>query len=165
MSKKRIQHSLGSYQFNPGSKTIIKEERYVLDMTRSFYIIDVIPMGAPRMTQSDRWKTDPNHPNPKKRQRDVVTRYFNFKNLISLQCNVLGFIMPNCIDVLFLIPMPKSWSKKKKEKLNGMPHKSKPDTDNIVKGLMDALKKEDSDVWKIKSEKRWAYKGSIIIFN
>jgi hypothetical protein len=29
---------------------------------------------------------------------------------------------------------------------------------------MDALKKEDSDVWKIKAEKRWAFKGSIIMF-
>jgi len=165
MIKRRIQYSLGACQFNPGTQDEIKENVYVLDMTRSFYVLDVVPMGAPRMTQSDRWKTNPNHTDPRKRQRDVVTRYFAFKNLIVLQCNTLGFNMPNCIDVLFLIPMPDSWSKKKKEKHNGMPHKSKPDTDNIVKGLMDALKKEDSDVWKIKAEKRWAYKGSIIIFN
>jgi Holliday junction resolvase RusA-like endonuclease len=60
--------------------------------------------------------------------------------------------------------MPDSWSEKKKEKMNALPCKVKPDIDNIVKGLMDALKDSDSDVWSIKAEKRWAYKGSIIIF-
>ena len=60
--------------------------------------------------------------------------------------------------------MPDTWSKSKKVKMNGMPHKQKPDTDNLVKSVKDTLKKEDSDVWWEKAEKRWAYKGSIIIF-
>ena len=54
--------------------------------------------------------------------------------------------------------------KKKKEQMNGLPHKQKPDTDNLVKSVKDSLLKDDSVVWWEKAEKRWAYKGSIIIF-
>jgi Holliday junction resolvase RusA-like endonuclease len=60
--------------------------------------------------------------------------------------------------------MPDSWSKKKKANMNGMPCESKPDTDNITKAVKDTLRKEDGDIWWEKAEKRWAYKGSIIIF-
>ena len=122
-------------------------------------------MGAPRMTQSDKWKTNPMHKDPRKRQREVVTRYFKLKNDLVRICNELKFEMGNHLEVVFLIPMPDSWSEKKKLKMNRKPHKSKPDLDNLIKGLKDALKKDDSDVWIYKEpQKRWAYKGSIIIY-
>jgi Holliday junction resolvase RusA-like endonuclease len=60
--------------------------------------------------------------------------------------------------------MPDSWSNKKKEKMNGLPCKVKPDTDNITKGIKDTFSKNDSNIWKESAEKRWAYRGSIIIF-
>jgi Holliday junction resolvase RusA-like endonuclease len=60
--------------------------------------------------------------------------------------------------------MPDSWSQKKKEKMNGLPCESKPDTDNITKAIKDALLKDDSAVWWEKAQKHWAYRGSIIIF-
>ncbi len=165
MPKKRIQTSLGVSYINDGEPTIIKEEPYEIDYSRRFIVLDVIPMGAPRMTQSDRWKTNPNHKDPRKRQRDVVTRYFNLKNTLVEICDKYKFSMSNSLDIVFLIPMPKSWSKKKKEKMNKMPHKSKPDLDNLIKGVKDALKKDDSDVWIYNNpQKRWAYKGSIIIY-
>jgi Holliday junction resolvase RusA-like endonuclease len=122
-------------------------------------------MGAVRMTQSDKWKTNPNHPDPEKRQRDRVRRYFEFKNKVVQECNRTGYQMNGIVDVVFCIPMPDSWSNKKKAKMNGLPHKVRPDIDNILKGLMDTLKKEDGDIWRLKNvEKRYAYKGSIIIF-
>jgi Holliday junction resolvase RusA-like endonuclease len=116
------------------------------------------------MTKSDRWKINPNHIDPRKRQRPAVTRYFDFKNKVVKECNKVGYVMKNHIDVVFFLPMPDSWSTKKKELYNGKPHKSRPDIDNIVKGLMDAVKKEDGDVWSVKAEKRYAYKGSILIY-
>ena len=76
----------------------------------------------------------------------------------------MNFELKNHLDILFLIPMPTTWSKKKKEQMNGLPHKQKPDTDNLVKSVKDSLLKDDSVVWWEKAEKRWAYKGSIIIF-
>jgi len=76
----------------------------------------------------------------------------------------MNFELGQCFDAVYLIPMPDSWSGKKKERMNGMPCEVKPDTDNITKGIKDALRKNDSDIWYEKAEKRWAYKGSIIIY-
>ena len=121
-------------------------------------------MGAVRMTVSDKWKTNPNHIDPKKRQRKAVGQYFAFKNVLALQANLMKYSLGTILDIVFFIPMPDSWSNKKKEKMNGLPCKAKPDTDNLVKAVKDTLKKEDSDVWWEKAEKRWAYKGSIIIY-
>lgn len=156
--------SIGVCEVNEGSTIKLDECKYVLDTSRRYHLIDVIPMGAVRMTQSDKWKTNPNHKDPLKRQRDCVRRYFEFKNKVVETCNITGYKIKNHLDVVFFIPMPESWSSKKKEKMNGMPHKSRPDVDNLGKGFMDAILKEDGQVWSFKAEKRYAYKASILIF-
>jgi Holliday junction resolvase RusA-like endonuclease len=161
---KRIQNSLGKYFHNEGVKINIEEEKYVLDRTRDFYLFDIVPFGAVRMTQRDRIFTNPNHPDPKKRQRPAVTKHFEFKNRLIQQANEMGFVLKETLDVLFIVPLPDSWSKKKKDKMNGMPCKSKPDCDNYVKLICDTLKKEDGDIWVINAEKRYGHRGSIIIF-
>ena len=160
----RIKTSFGKCHFNDGTKNIISREKYVLDHSRRFYLFDVIPFGAPRLTQSDKWKTNPNHPDPLKRQRKVVTQYFDFKNRLVQQAIEMGFELEQIFDAVYLIPMPNSWSAKKKEKMNGLPCEVQPDTDNITKAIKDTLRKSDSDIWFEKAEKRWAYHGSIIIF-
>jgi len=58
--------------------------------------------------------------------------------------------------------MPKSWSKKKKAEMINKPHKQKPDIDNLLKGLMDALLEEDSHVHTVFARKIWAEEGSIV---
>lgn len=161
---KRVQNSLGQIVSNDGSLLNIPATKYVMDNTRSYLIFDVVPMGAVRMTKSDTWKLNPNHTDPKKRQRPAVTKYFAFKTLLQLQAKSVNFELGKCIDAVYLVPMPDSWSKKKKAKMNGMPCENKPDTDNITKAVKDTLRKEDGDIWWEKAEKRWAYKGSIIIF-
>jgi Holliday junction resolvase RusA-like endonuclease len=163
-TSKRIKSSIGKFHYNKGGRIELQEERYVLDHSREFYLFDIIPMGAVRMTKSDKWKTNPNHIDPRKRQRKSVKEYFNFKNELVAQALQLKFELGTYFDAVYFLPMPDSWSNKKKEKMNGMPCKSRPDTDNITKGVKDALRKEDSDIWWEKAEKRWAYKGSIIIF-
>jgi len=160
----RIKSSLGTCHFNDGKPLEVDNTKYVLDHTRRYYIFDVIPMGAPRMTQSDRWKTNPNHIDPNKRQRTCVKNYFSFKNTLLYQAKEMGFTLEKTLNALYLIPMPNSWSEKKKQRMNGLPCEVKPDTDNITKGIKDTFCKNDSNVWYEKAEKRWAYKGSIIIF-
>ena len=161
----RIKQSIGAHFKNGGSSIEVTEDTmYGLDKTRGFYLFDVVPMGAVRMSQSDRWKTNPNHLDPNKRQRKAVTEYWNFKNAIRTQAKAMDFELKTQIECVFMIPMPNSWSEKKKDKMNGMPCKVRPDIDNLCKIVIDSLKSEDGDVWSIKAEKRWAYKGSIIIF-
>ena len=117
------------------------------------------------MTQSDRWRTNPEHPDINKRQRPVVTKYFAYKNLLTLQAKQLGYEVKPVVDVLFIMPMPNSWSGKKKDRMNGLPCKVKPDTDNLLKALKDTFCKNDSHIWRETAEKRWGHKGSIIIFD
>jgi Holliday junction resolvase RusA-like endonuclease len=160
----RIKHSFGKCHVNKGTCLEVKDERYVIDYSRQFFLFDVVPMGAPRMTQSDRWKTNPNHSDPRKRQRTAVTNYFVLKNSLVEQANEMKFELGKCVDAVFLMPMPQTWSQKKKDKMNGMPCESKPDTDNLLKGLCDALRKNDQDIWQMKGVKVWAFKGSIIVY-
>jgi len=161
---KRVQSSFGQTIVNEGTTIVLPYEKYVLDNTRAYIIFDVIPMGAVRMTKSDTWKLNPFHKDPAKRQRPAVTKYFEFKNLLIMCAKKINFELGKYIDAVYLIPMPASWSDKKKKLMNGMPCEVKPDTDNITKAIKDTLRKEDSDIWWEKAEKRWAYKGSIIIF-
>lgn len=160
----RIKESLDTFKFNDGLPLVVDDKKYVLDKKRRFYAFGVVPIGKPRMTQSDKWKTDPNHPDINKRKREVVHNYHKWQNEIRKQAAIMLFDIKKTFEAVFFIPMPESWSKKKKDNLNGMPCEEKPDTDNCVKGILDTFSKEDKSVWWVKAEKRWAFYGSIIIF-
>ena len=68
------------------------------------------------------------------------------------------------LTVIFLVPMPKSWSKKKKALMVGKPMQQRPDLDNYLKGLFDATHEEDSSIWKVTASKIWTdCTGKIII--
>ena len=70
------------------------------------------------------------------------------------------------LSLQFALPMPKSWSKKRKEKMCLQPHTQKPDLDNLIKAFKDALLKEDSHVWCYDMmTKVWDYEGSIVVLN
>lgn len=62
----------------------------------------ITPVPKPRMTQSDRW-----------RKRKCVLKYFAFKDKVR----ELNIIIPESGSrIVFILPMPDSWSKKKKRK-------------------------------------------------
>lgn len=142
----------------------VKEEPFYIDESRRYYLFNVVPMGAVRMSSSDRWKTNPNHPDPNKRQREEVTRYFAYKDQLRQKAKEMNYELGETLEIIFVLPMPESWSKKKKERMNRMTCKVKPDFDNLEKGFCDALKKQDSQIWKCSSEKRYSYAGFIIVY-
>lgn len=117
-----------------------------------FIAIPVDPVGKPRMTQRDKWK-----------QRPCVMRYRAFADRLREECGRHQFVPPESgLSITFFLPMPSSWSQKKKARMWDKPHQQKPDWDNLVKSVFDALLKDDSKVWSVnKVEKRWAYRGSI----
>jgi Holliday junction resolvase RusA-like endonuclease len=51
--------------------------------------------------------------------------------------------------------MPESWSRKKRALYDGQPHQQKPDLDNLVKAVLDAIYGDDSGIWDTHSQKRW----------
>ena len=61
--------------------------------------------------------------------------------------------------VVALLPMPESWSNKKKAALNGHAARSKPDWDNIGKAVCDALFVEDKLLGGGICWKFWCYQG------
>lgn len=113
-------------------------------------IIDITPVSKPRQTRADKWK-----------QRPAVMRYRAFADELRLK---VGKYKPGYhVSVVFIVPMPKSWSKKKKVEMNTKPHQQKPDIDNYVKAFLDALCEDDSHVYWLEAVKIWGYEGKIII--
>ena len=70
---------------------------------------------------------------------------------------------PIFLRVSFHFPLPKSWSKAKKNTLAGEPHCQKPDLDNLVKTVKDACQgiiyADDALVYYTKADKRWCHSG------
>jgi Holliday junction resolvase RusA-like endonuclease len=116
--------------------------------TSEILVIPVTPTSKPRMTQSDKWKG-----------RVCVTRYWEFKDRIR---KYLTEIPQPCLMV-FIYPMPKSWSKKKKKLMEGEKHESTPDLDNFEKALLDSLYQNDSHIWNVHKIKIWGLNGKILI--
>jgi len=110
----------------------------------------ITPVAKPRMVRSDSWK-----------QRPCVVKYWQFKQELNYMAQDKGYKLGDTLDIVFRIPMPKSWSKKKKKEMFGKPHKQKPDWDNLAKAFMDCLLDDDSAVYKAKVAKYWADVGRI----
>lgn len=138
-----------------GSDVALPEHRqndalvWMRSMLQDASVYRITPMGKPRMTQRDRWK-----------KRPVVLRYREFCD----QARSLGItLLPSGSHVVFVLPMPASWSKRRKAEMNCQPHQGKPDVDNMIKALMDAIFGEDQHIWDVRISKVWGYKGAILI--
>lgn len=110
------------------------------------------PVGAPRMTQRDRWQ-----------KRPCVIRYRAWKDSARQAAN--GMIPPvasieSLSWVAWFVP-PASWSNKKKAAALGQLHRSRPDRDNIDKAVLDALFPEDSGIASGRIEKRWGNESRV----
>lgn len=106
------------------------------------------PIGKPTMTYVDRWK-----------KRPCVLAYRAFADGIRLAA---GQLKPNPDGVIVraYVPMPPSWTKKKKEEMDGKPCRQKPDYDNIAKAVGDTLFEEDRGLWFGAVIKYWCPEGS-----
>lgn len=111
------------------------------------YKFDIEPCPKPRMTRADRWRVRP-----------TTTRYWAFKDKIN---ELHTEELPPVFWITYYITMPQSWSKKKKELMDGKPHQQTPDIDNLTKAFTDSLCENDSYIYEVHERKFWAYTGSI----
>ena len=125
--------------------------------------LNIPPCPKPRMTKADRW-----------RKRPSVLKFFAFRDAVrqyktsnvvlqsAYHSNNLEF---DSFEIEFHVPMPKSWSKTKREDKDGTPHQQRPDLDNYLKAWKDSVYDEDAIVWKVKASKLWTDGTGHILVN
>lgn len=85
-----------------------------------------------------------------------LEKYNQYKVDLSAEAKRKNFTLPPVgASITFFIPVPQSWSLKKKRQYHGRFHQSKPDIDNLMKALLDALMKEDKEIAHLEIQKRW----------
>ena len=110
---------------------------------------DIEPCTKPRQTRADKWK-----------QRPCVMKYRAFAD----HARLLGIEITAGDAVTFVLPMPKSWSKKKRAEMLDQYHTQTPDLDNLLKAIMDATNKRDEHISHFAALKKvWGETGKIII--
>lgn len=93
-------------------------------------------------------------------------RYFQYKQDLRKEARRQCFELPvKDVWIKFYIPMPPSWTKKKKRLMEFEPHQSRPDASNLHKAFEDSLKIQDMTVWDYRVSKFWynSIKGYIEI--
>ena len=133
------------------------------DDERIMVRLDVVPMAAPRQTQSDRWKRG-------RDTRPEVARYHTFKDKLWYEWKAAKLDFPPAGAVLgFFIPVFRSYSSNRRNSLIGKPHQGKKDgayaldKDNLEKAFFDAIfpepRYDDSHIWHTTSYKIWCDVG------
>lgn len=115
-----------------------------------FYIT---PIGKPRMVRFDTWS-----------RRPAVAKYWLFKDQLNILARQKRYVLGDTLDIIFLLPMPDSWSRKKRLQMIGKKHDQKPDFDNLVKAFTDSLTNDDSKIYDVHVRKYWDRTGSIEVF-
>lgn len=110
----------------------------------------------PRMTRADVWK-----------KRPIVLRFREWADKCRYACTGKQFEKVDAekegivgIRATFHFPVPDSETKKAKASLYGSLHKRKPDLDNCVKAITDALFIDDNCISVICAEKYYVKDGS-----
>lgn len=91
----------------------------------------------------------------------------DYEAIVALQAKIAMFGLPKfesacCLNLVFHIPIPKSWSQKKRaQAISGeLKHTSKPDLDNLIKAVKDGLNGivwvDDSQVVRVVAEKKYS---------
>ncbi len=113
----------------------------------------VTPNTKPRATRKDKWS-----------QRECIVKYRTYADEVRR----LGVVVPDGLHhLVFVMPMPKSWTKKKKAENLHQPHQATPDRDNMDKALLDAVFKHksggDQHVWDGRITKIWGETGALLV--
>ena len=118
-------------------------------------VFDIKPVPKPRETQRDKW-------NP----RTCVKRFRCFRDEVIIKAvNKAKYVQPVANSrIIFVVPMPKSWTKKKKAEMEGTGHQQRPDVDNFLKAWLDSVCKEgDEHIYDVRPTKIWGRSGRIVV--
>jgi len=128
----------------------MKTEKIITSSKKTKFVFKITPETWVRVVFADRIffriKRDQLRPDGLRRLQRIE-KYNNYKINISAEAKRIGFTLPEIgAGITFFIPVPKSWSKKKKRLHHGQFHDKKPDLSNILKAFEDALLSEDKKI-------------------
>jgi Holliday junction resolvase RusA-like endonuclease len=122
-------------------------------------ILDITPQTSIRSNQGDKvfFRIPRNRLRPPGLKRLLrLERYNEYKVSVLALAKQKGFTIPTQgASFRFYIPVPPSWRPSKKRLMHGKLHQSRPDLDNILKGIFDAMLVEDKHIAHIEAAKFW----------
>lgn len=120
--------------------------------TKIFIPLTPMPAPRPRVTRNGTYN-DPKYTNYKKAIGMLSKSHFSVSD------------HPIAMHIIFYFAIPKSWSKQKKD--NAIWHTSRPDSDNLLKGVKDALNGiayvDDAQVCYVSAKKQYSFRVGIDI--
>lgn len=131
----------------------------------------ITPLAKPRLTKADaitmrRIRARQRLTAKQQKREALLCRWLAFIEEVRLR---KVYVPDKNSQIVFLIPMPKSWTQRMRDQLRGYPHRGKKqkarknDIDNLLKALMDAIFGDDSAVWDIRGTKLWWDEGGIFV--
>lgn len=131
-------------------------------MTKTFRVIGS-PVAKPRLTKSSHWGKKDENGNFQYYNKSVGY-YFDWAALCrrSATGDSTKYITEHSyhhMDAVFIFPIPDKFTQKKHSDALGAPLKTRPDIDNLVKGVMDAILEKDSMISSIRARKRYCRAG------
>ena len=103
---------------------------------RISFTVPMAALGKPRMTRRDKWA-----------RRPCVVEYRHWCDMLRAACpRVPEAASVYTLEVIATYAPPASWSKARRVAAIGMHKRTRPDGDNILKGVTDALWADDSAV-------------------
>ena len=111
-------------------------------MTRQIAVIPIEPFGKarPRVTRGNTY---------------MPHEYTRARDTLRLMFGAVTVAPPWVLKVTAVRAMPASWSKRRRGEMAGTWCVSKPDADNIVGAVMDALFEDDAAVVEVACRKVW----------
>ena len=114
-------------------------------------VLEIEPVPKPRLTRQGRFNK-------------TAKRYYAYCEDLRWLATQAGFSPGNTLSLTFVLPMPNSWSGKKKQRMNDAPHQQRPDLDNLIKAFQDALYADDAEVYEYGTMRKvWGETGHIVI--
>jgi len=108
------------------------------------FVVPGDPIGKPRMTQRDKWQ-----------RRTPVMRYRAWADEARRKAPKDLPPAPLKVWVIAYFSIPQSWPKKRRLEIQNHYHRSKPDGDNVLKSVCDALFSQDKCIAEKRIEKRY----------
>lgn len=137
----------------------------------SLFFYPITAIAKPRMTRADaitmsKMRGRRRLSEKEQKRANILGAWLSFVDEVKLR----RVVVPESNSrVVFLMPMTKGWTKAKRDKMRGRPHRGKKDkarkndVDNLLKALLDAVYGDDSGVWDIRPTKIWWDTGGIFI--